>query len=301
MSVILGNCSINELGKATGGQKGDQTGREIYICPWYANGWTDLVRPLDPELAERIASNYEAICANDNIGYGQDDRLSLYREAKKVGFDFSAITTPCHADCSSSEGADLIACDVNVNPDIYTGNMVAAMMKTGKFERHKEAEYLADDKLLKRGDILVKQYHHTVVVLSNGEDAMPEPDDGKRYIDTDELNMRSTASMDGAIRAKLPFRSEVEVLAQDGDWARVRVEGYVATAYLSKRIPKLTYNTTDNLNLRQEPSLEGKVILTIPKGAMVQATGNTEVVDGIMWRQVIYKSRNGWCSGEYLI
>ena len=298
MSVIVGSASINEFGKVSGGRPGDQ-GQEIYIRPWYANGWTDMVRPIDPDLAEKIASNYEAICANPYIGYGQDKRLTLYNEAKKVGFDFSKIATPCEADCSSSEAADLIGAGVNVSPSIYTGNMVAAIMKTGKFEHHRESDFLTNDRKLKRGDILVKQYYHTVVVLSDGEDAMPEPDDGYRYVDTDELNVRTLPSMSGTVLAALPFASQVELLAEDGDWARVRVEGYCAKSYLSKRRPKTSYVTTDNLNLRQTPG-NGKILLTIPAGATVQATGNTEIVDGVMWRGVIYAQKNGWCSGEYL-
>ena len=300
MSVTVGNCSVNELGKATGGQKGDQTGREIYICAWYANGWTDCVRAKDPDLAERIASNYEAICANDMFGYGQDDRTSGDTEARKHGYDFSKVDVPCHFDCSSSVLSDVRGCGLNVSVNGYTGNMVSILSKTGRFDVLRDAKYLTEDKHLKRGDILVKQYHHTVVVLSDGEDAMPEPADGIRYIDTDELNLRQYASMDGAVLARLPFQAPVELLAEEGEWARVRVEGYVASAYLSKKKPKLTYHTTDNLNLRQTPGVDGKLIVTMPKGAEVKATGNTDNVDGILWRNVIYKQNAGWCSADYL-
>ena len=40
-------ASINEFGGITGGQTGDQTGREIYICPYYnyAYGWDWHLRP----------------------------------------------------------------------------------------------------------------------------------------------------------------------------------------------------------------------------------------------------------------
>lgn len=120
------------------------------------------------------------------------------------------------------------------------------------------------------------------------------------YIDTDELNMRSSAGMDGKVIAKLPFQSKVDVGMIDGAWAYVTVSGYVAAQYLSKKKPKTTYTTTDNLNLRAEPSTSGKLLLTMPKGATVQATGNTEKADGILWRQVIYSGRSGWASGDYL-
>lgn len=40
-------ASINENGAITGGRAGDQTGREIYICPFYVyvHGWDYHLRP----------------------------------------------------------------------------------------------------------------------------------------------------------------------------------------------------------------------------------------------------------------
>ena len=299
MSVTLGNASISELGTING-TPGDQTKAEVCLRGWYSYPWGQMVRAKDPDVAEKIASAMEAACANDHIGYGQKDRLTLNAEAKKVGYDLSKISTDCNCDCSSLVAVCAIAAGVPVSPSIYTGNEVSALQKTGQFDVYTGAEYLTSDKLMKRGDILVKQYAHTVVVLSDGEDAMPEPDDGIRYIDTDELNIREYANMDGQILAKCPFQAPVGLLAVEGDWARVRVEGYVASAYLSKHKPKLTYTTTDNLNLRATPGVDGKLIVTMPKGATVQATGDTEKVDGILWRQVIYNGRSGWASGDYL-
>lgn len=300
MSVIVGNASIDERGKISGGVAGDGTGTEVWTRPWYANGWTQVCRPTTPDLAERVASAMEAACANDHIGYDQSQRLTLNTEAKKVGYNLSAIQKDCECDCSSLVAVCCIAAGCYVSPSMYTGNEVACLKGTGKFEVLTGAEYLHADNLLKRGDILVKQYHHTAVVLSDGEDAMPVPDNGIRYIDTDELNIREYANMDGQILAKCPFQAPVELTAVDGDWARVRVEGYVASAYLSKRMPKLLYHTTDNLNLRQTPGVNGKLIVTMPKGAELEATGNTETADGILWRNVIYKSNIGWCSADYL-
>lgn len=40
-------ASINEFGRVVGGQTGDQSGREIYICPYYSypQGWDCHLRP----------------------------------------------------------------------------------------------------------------------------------------------------------------------------------------------------------------------------------------------------------------
>lgn len=46
------NASINEKGKATGGKTGDQTGREIYIRPFYeySKGWDYVLRYNEPKI-----------------------------------------------------------------------------------------------------------------------------------------------------------------------------------------------------------------------------------------------------------
>lgn len=298
MGVTLGNASINEFGQVSGGQPGDQNGKEVCLRPWYANGWTDCMRPVDAGLAERIAAAMEAACANDKIGYSQAKRLTLYEQAKKVGYDLSRISEPCECDCSSLIAVCVLAGGVSISPSIYTGNECKALLNTGLFERMPGQEYLTEEKKLRRGDILIKQYYHTVMVLSDGEDA--EPDDGIRYIDTDELNLRSLPNMSGEILAAAPYAAPVEVLAHEGEWARVRIDGFMVWDYLAKEKPKRIYRTLENLNLRREPGMEGKVLTTIPSGSIVDATGNTERISGTLWREVIWKNARGWASGDYL-
>ncbi len=122
------------------------------------------------------------------------------------------------------------------------------------------------------------------------------------YIDTDELNLR--AEPNGDILGTLLYGTKVDVGQIEGAWAYVTISGYVGTDYLSKQEPKEYYTTTDNLNLRKEPG-DGKVILTIPKGAKVKATWNTEKIGSVLWREVYYppdkwSSNCGWVSGDYL-
>lgn len=298
MSVLIGNASIDEWGHISGGQPGDQTGKEVVVREYTNIGWTEVLRPLDPALAERIATCMEQACANDHIGYDQNERYSLYNALKQVDWDFTKIATDCECDCSSLVTDILIANGISVSKFLYTGNMVSAIMNTGKFEMFRDPAYIEHDNLLKRGDILVKQHYHTAVVLTNGEDAVP--DDGIRFVDTDELNLRDKPNMASQINGTMPFRARVEVLAEEGEWSLVKVEGYCATGYLSKAEPKQTYTTTDNLNLRLTPGLGSCIILTIPKGQKVENLGNTERADGVMWRNVRYVTSCGWVSGEYL-
>ena len=119
------------------------------------------------------------------------------------------------------------------------------------------------------------------------------------YIDTDDLNLRADPSMSGEVLGTVQYKTKVDVDLIEGDWAFVTISGYVAKDYLSSVQPKDTYTTTDALNLRKEPET-GAVILTIPKGKQVKATGNTELMNGTMWREVRYLHNVGWVSGEYL-
>ena len=75
--VMLGSSSKDENGNYTGGQGGDQTGKEVYILNWYGKNWTSVLRPKDSALAERIAAACEKGCLNDNIGYSQSTRNTL--------------------------------------------------------------------------------------------------------------------------------------------------------------------------------------------------------------------------------
>ena len=259
MAVLIGHASIDENGNITGGKAGDQNGREVFIRDWWAMGWTHLIRPKTPELAEKVAANMEAACGNNNIGYGQTDRLSLYYAAKEVNHDISAIKKPCNGDCSSLVGECSIAAGVYVNPNIYTGNMVKALEATGKYEILTAKEYLTSSQYVKRGDILVKEYSHTVVVLSNGSkitDKQPEPkpDENIMYAEsydkklaggytvTTALNLRRGAGTGYKIVTVLPKGAKVQnygyyTLYNGTKWLFVKYgnyTGFCSSAYLKK-------------------------------------------------------------------
>lgn len=55
------------------------------------------------------------------------------------------------------------------------------------------------------------------------------------------------------------------------------------------------YKTTANLNLRNSNSTKGKVLLTIPKGAVVQYISKSG-----SWYKVKYKSKTGFASSKYI-
>lgn len=172
MAVKIGHASIDENGKIVGGKAGDQTGRELCTRNWYNKGWNKVIRAKDSSVAEKIAVAMEKACANNNIGYDQTQRTTLYTQAKAKGWDIAEVTTKCECDCSSLVAVCVNASGIAVSKDIYTGNEAKALKATGAFTVLTASKYLNADTYLQRGDILLKEGSHTAVVLSNGSGAV---------------------------------------------------------------------------------------------------------------------------------
>ena len=172
MTVRIGHASIDERGKASGGAASDQTGKEVCTRNWYSKGWNVLLRPRSAELAEKSARACEAACANPNIGYDQGGRNTLNAKASAVGYALGKITEPCECDCSSLMHVCAIAGGANLDYGSNghtTRTMVRAFVNSGDYIKLTSSNYLTTDKYLQRGDILVKEGSHTVMVLTNGE------------------------------------------------------------------------------------------------------------------------------------
>lgn len=186
MSVNIGHASIDERGKIAGGVAGDQTGKEVCIRKWYSSTWHTVLRCKDPIKAEIMARACEAACNNSHIGYDQSQRNTLRTQAALVGWDLSKISAYCECDCSSlmavcAECAGIAIPYVSGLNAPTTGNMVAAFLKTGMFDALTGAQYVGSDKLLRRGDILVKS-GHTAMVLGNGTGTSTQPAPSYDYV-----------------------------------------------------------------------------------------------------------------------
>lgn len=265
MAVKIGHSSIDENGKARGGTAGDQTAKEVCTRNWYAGGWTVLLRPKDAAIAEKMAKACEAGCANNMIGYDQNQRNTLRTKAKAAGWDLSKITAACECDCSSFMAVCAEAAGINMDGTYTSGNapvtsnMRAKLKATGAFEVLTDKKYLNGSDYLKRGDILVKEGSHTIMVLSNGT-KLTAP------------TATSTSSKKAA-----------------------------AAKYGPDKALAGTYKTTANLNMRTNAGTANKIMQTIPKGASVQCYGYyNKVSDGTKWLYVVYKGIAGYCSSKYL-
>lgn len=241
--VKLGSASKDERGQYTNGQAGDQTSKEVYILDWYNQNWTNVLRPKEDVLAERIARACEAGCQNDVIGYSQSTRNSLLTEAKKVGLDLSKITTPCNCDCSSFVSTCCVCAGLPENTFFPYGNgcttytLTDACLKSGKFMNLTEAQYCNQKDNLKRGDILLNKNQHVVIVLSNGaniaatintepevEEEEKEIQNGFPYrvrVTANTLNVRSGPSPYAQIVAQAKKGQICAIMAEEGGFGKL--------------------------------------------------------------------------------
>lgn len=169
--IKIGQASRDERGRYSGGLAGDQDGREVAIREWYSRPWNKVLRCKDVAKAEKIATAMEKACKNDFIGYDQAQRTTLYSLAKSNSWKIEDVKTPCETDCSALVAVCVNVAGVKVSGDIYTGNEAVALLRTGEFELLSAPKYLLSDEYLKRGDILLYEFHHTAIVLENGKKA----------------------------------------------------------------------------------------------------------------------------------
>lgn len=169
----IGMAAKDERGQYSGGRPGDQTHREVYIRAWYNRPWDVVLRWTDQELAGRFAAAVEAICNNDEVGYSQSARTTLWEAAARIDWDLPHIGEPCSCDCSSMLAVAARSIGLQIPRDIWTGNLERAFVATGKIRVLRDREYREKPDLLQRGDILLNTLHHVAVAL----DGAPERTD----------------------------------------------------------------------------------------------------------------------------
>lgn len=268
MSVKIGHASIDENNKAKGGNAGDQTGKEVCTRNWYSKPWTSVIRPNKAATAEKIARAMEQACANDNIGYDQSQRTTLYTKAKEVNWDISKITSKCECDCSSLVAVCVNAAGIGVSKDIYTGNELSALKAAGAFTIYTDAKHTGGSGYLKRGDILLGS-GHTAIVLSDGG-SVSEPVSGGATTNT----------------------AKVEVKANEA------ARNYLKTL-------EGTYTVTAAwLNVRHGAGATKAKMTSIPKGTVVRCYGYYTAVLGTKWLYVQFTYNGikhiGFVSEKYL-
>lgn len=249
MTVKIGHASSDENGRAKGGKAGDQTGRELVIQDWYKREWSMVFRAKDSKIAEKIATAMEQACNNNNIGYNQGQRTTLYEHAKKYNFNLSKIAEKCECDCSSLVAVCVNAAGIKVSKDIYTGNQRAALQQTNKFKVLTDLKYLTSPSNLRRGDILLGP-GHTAIVVSHHIKVDAAKKFSNEFIGTYKvtanLNLRCGAGTDKHIILVIPKGSEIKCYGyytklSQADWLYVQFidknlqySGFVYSKYVIK-------------------------------------------------------------------
>lgn len=168
MSVLCGWASIDERGKASGGAAGDQTGREVKTGPWYYFGQSVVIRPKDRAKGQKMASIMRKLCNNDNIGYDQSQRTTLWAEMSRVGWNPEKVTKKCEVDCSALIAVVCKAAGYNISPDVWTGNLRSALTKTKKYDVLTSDYYAKKSTGLRAGDIILNPATHVIMAIADG-------------------------------------------------------------------------------------------------------------------------------------
>lgn len=117
------------------------------------------------------------------------------------------------------------------------------------------------------------------------------------------LNLRETASAEARVLLSIPDGSHVELLQTGDTWCQVRyggATGYVMTRFLSVQAstgsgPWVVSTPSGGLNLRETPSADARVLLSIPRGTAV-----TMLEQGSEWCKIQYNDSIGYVMSRYL-
>jgi hypothetical protein len=171
MGVWIAHASIDEHGSARNGMAGDQTGKEVCIRGWYNKPWDTLIRFKDPKKAKLVADCMEMACNNNCIGYDQNQRNTLLNKARKYNYNVSKVTEPCETDCSALVSLACMYAGIPESALTLSGNSATTrtlkncLKSTGEVDIYTTSPYLTKTDRLRRGDILLRQGSHVVVVV----------------------------------------------------------------------------------------------------------------------------------------
>lgn len=190
--VLIGHAHKDERGSGDGyvtgarsyvAKSGDQKGDEVVIENYRQrtkNGsyWC-VFRLKDNGASNKVADAMILACKNDNIGYSNKKRVSLYELVKDKGFNPSKADKLCDTDCSACVRVCLAYAGINLE-SFRTLNMKSTLMSTGLFNLFTDKKFTDNPSNLMRGDILLgsdsvlhgKSGHTAVVVSINGEEGL---------------------------------------------------------------------------------------------------------------------------------
>lgn len=155
---------------------------ELNVVNWYG-GWTKVYRPIDPAIAEKLATFMVRAVSNGNyIGYSWDGGLQLHNALiAKNSTDPMDIDTYVNTDCAKLVGDGIWFSGIHNDGllNLTTWKMDSVLASTNAFNTLTSRELCEQGKGIRRGDILWKEGHCAV------------------SIDTDDSGVRVTLNNDG--------------------------------------------------------------------------------------------------------
>lgn len=116
------------------------------------------------------------------------------------------------------------------------------------------------------------------------------------------LNLRETASLEARVLGQYPTGTLVEIIKAGSEWHQVSVNGksgYMMAKYLNQAegsTPATVHtNTGTGLNLREQPGMNGAIIMAVKNGQQV-----TVLQKSSPWSRVKVGDKEGYVATQYL-
>ena len=215
---------------------------QVRIQDYYEKEWNVILRP-PKRLVSGIVKVAEDICNNNNVGYSQAKRLTLYNEGRYMNFNFENITDVCYCDCSSFVGTIIKSLGANIDLSTFTTRTMREILNTIEFT----SIDFCDVSQLRAGDILVKEGFHCIVILEDFEqknEKISQKNDGKVIIQYGQvklqnpksyLNVRKEPSTNSQVIGTLDHQDKVKVLGTTKGWYKIEYRkevGYCSKSYI---------------------------------------------------------------------
>ena len=305
----ISNSGSDENGAYSGGQAGDQTGKEWRMRDWYNRPWSCVLRYPDQKVALKIAQLAIDAALNDKVGYDQSQNRTYLAQLKAAGWEPSKITVACEADCSAGVCANVTAAGhllgipaLQNHTGTYTGNMRSALTKAG-FQLLTDSKYLTGGDYLLPGDILLNDGHHTATNVTIGTKVKSSWNPGTSVI-TPETPVQPTtkyyrvrkswAENSSQIGAFTVFQNAKNCVDANPGYAAFDDNGnqvYPEAAFA----PYLVRITISDLNYRKGPSTAFDSYGYIEPGVYTIV----DEQDGWGLLKAYAQNRNGWIKLSY--
>lgn len=177
----ISNSGSDENRNLHGGKAGDQSRKEWQLRSWYKRPWSYVLRYTVQMVALKIAEMAIDAALNDKVGYDQYQRYTYWDALKAAGYDPSAITKACEADCTAGVNADVKSVGalyhipaLEALPKAVNSRNMRKLYTSAGFVALSGSKYTNSPDYLLPGDILLYENHHAATNVTCGKAARNE-------------------------------------------------------------------------------------------------------------------------------